>query len=160
MANNPAKLFFGGLPTEPEVNRIRSAYPDAELTVGQVIPYDNIAAIIGAAYKSNRFRSITNVWRKKVEKETNKIIGTEPGVGFVVLSESQKVNLSGSKLRSAARFARRSYMVASRTDVKQLSEEEARRLTHQINVTAKIIASAQLKTKKQLPDMTNGKVQE
>jgi len=146
-------LFFGGLPTEPDVKKIKEAYPDSELVTGKLIPYQDIAELIKQPFGTSRFRTVTNAWRKDVEKLTNKIIGVEPNIGFKVLSEPEKVVYGGQKLKMAGRAARRSYVIAARTDVLQLTDTERARLNHQTTICGKIIASAQLKNVPQLPNM-------
>ncbi|MGD9818458.1 MAG: hypothetical protein AB7V04_07130 [Desulfomonilaceae bacterium] len=148
-----SRAFFGGLPTDMDIKRLRERWPDAEMKPGDKILYDAVAGVIGAKYRSSRFTSVTNQWRKVVERESNIILGTEPATAFVVLNESEKLDMSGQKLRMAGRAARRSWVVGSRIDRKQLSCEEARRLDHNVSVTAKIISSTQIRKPQIIPEM-------
>jgi hypothetical protein len=34
--------FFGGVPTDVDIKKIREQYPDSELKEGQIIPYQKI----------------------------------------------------------------------------------------------------------------------
>jgi hypothetical protein len=151
-------LVFGGIPTDMDVKKIREAFPDDELQEGQVIPYATISDIIGNAKDANRFRSVTNRWRKLVEKDSQKFIGTEPGVGFKVLKDGEKLELSGSKLRSAVKSVRRSYVVAGHVDTKRLDEEERGRYDMLCSRHAKLLAAAQVRGQKEedLPSITDG----
>ena len=146
-------LHFGGLPTDPDVKRIREKYPDDDLEVGRKISYQEIARLINEPVRSSRWTTVTQSWRKKVEAATNIIIGTCEGVNFIVLDDSQKVDLSESKLKTASRNARRAFIVSNKVDIANLSDSERARLDHQINVSAKIIASAKLKGKSDLPKL-------
>jgi hypothetical protein len=146
-------VFFGGVPTEPDVEKLRKEWPEEELEPGDIIPYDEVCSIIGVKFRQSRFRTVTNAWRKMVEEETNIIIGTEPSVGFRVLSESEKAKLSGSKLRASTRAAKRSYIVAARVDRCKLEEEEQKKLDHYVGVSAKIILAAKLRGKPILPEI-------
>lgn len=145
------ELFFGGLPTEPDVRRLRAEYPESEMKPGQIITYSTVSEIIKCDYGSHRFWCVTTQWRKIVERETNIIIGTKAGDAFVVLSESEKVGLSGDQLRKAGRRARRAWVVSQRIDRVLLTEEERKRLDHHEIVASSVIASAQLRNTKQLP---------
>lgn len=146
------ELFFGGLPTEPDVKKLREMFPESEMKPGKTITYEDVSVIINAPYGSSRFMGVTTQWRKIVEKETNIIIGTKPGEAFVVLSESEKVGLSGDQLRKAGRRARRAWVVSQRIERASLTEEERRRLDHHQGVASNVIASAQLRNgRKQLP---------
>jgi hypothetical protein len=146
-------LYFGGVPTDLDVKKIREVYPEHQMRIGQVIPYSQIVAIIGANYGTSRFFSVTNAWRKKVESETSIILSAQEGTHFRVLSETEKVDLSASKLVSAAKHARRSFVIANRIDVKQISQEDKQRLDHQVNVSSKIIASSKLRKAPELPQI-------
>jgi len=145
------KVYFGGLPTEPDVKALRSAFPDHALVPGKVIAYGEASDVIRAPYGSARFQTVTSAWRRIVEKETNKIIDVIPGEAFVVLSESEKVDVGGKKLREAGMAARRSFVICARVDVLGLKEEERLRLSHLQDVQGKVIAAAQLRGKKRLP---------
>ena len=148
------ELFFGGLPTEPDVKKLRAEFPDNELRPGKTISYEDVERVIGVSYGQPRFATVTNQWRKMVEKETNIIIGTKPGEAFVVLSEPEKVGLSGEQLRKAGKRARRAWVIAQRVDRVALSEEERRRLDHHAAVSSGVLAAAQLRdSAKQLPDV-------
>jgi hypothetical protein len=151
MAND--HLHFGGVPTDPDIRRIRQEHPDHTLTPGTLIRYEDVERLIQTGRDTARFRTVTDKWRRQVEDETGSVvIGTEPGLGFKVLTEAEKLNLGYDKLRSAARSARRSYVVAGRVSVSQLSEEdrERHRVLQQRN--AAVISAAQVKSKAQLPE--------
>lgn len=147
-------VFFGGLPTEPDVKRLRESFPPDAMRPGQIITYEEVSEIIASPYPSSRFDCVTGRWKRNLEKETNIILGTKPGEAFVVLSEPEKVELAGRRLREGGRKARRAWVVAQRTDRAALSQEQIKALDHQIGVSSKIIASAQLRNgRKQLPDV-------
>lgn len=149
-------VFFGGIPTDPDIRLLREMYQDSELN-GTVIPYQKVAEIIRCDRNSNRFKTITDRWRKIVEAESGKILGVKKGEGFVVLNDREKLDLSGQKLRSAARCANRSRVVASRVSINNLSSEDRARLEHNNKVSSGILAVAQIKSKQQLPTMEASK---
>ena len=114
------KLFFGGVPTDPEVKRIQKVYNELTLEEGTIIPYEDIEDIINESRETSRFKSVTTAWRKHVEKTTCKVIGCVPGEAFKVLTDVEKLKLSGCKLKGAARSARRAYVVCNYVDTKKI----------------------------------------
>jgi hypothetical protein len=149
-------VFFGGIPTGPDIRLLREMYPDSEL--GEtVIPYQKVAEILRCDRNSNRFKTITNRWRKLVEVESGKVLGVKKGEGFVVLNDREKLDLSWQKLRTAARCANRSRVVASRVSISNLSSEDRARLEHNSKVSSGILAVAQIKSNQPLPTMEASK---
>lgn len=144
-------IFSGGVPTAPDVKRLRDNFPDNTLQVGQQVKYGEVEKILGCSKHSYRFKTVTFRWRRLVEKESNVIIGTDTGKGFVILDDHQKLSLSGSKLRTAARFAKRSYIVAGHINRRNLTDDEASRLDHQGKVAGAVLAAAAIKRNAELP---------
>lgn len=144
-------IFLGGIPTGPDVKRLREYFPDSSLQVGQSIPYKDVEDLIQCKRHSYRFKTVTYRWRRLVEKESSVIIGADSGKGFIVLDDHQKLSLSGSKLRSAARFARRSYVVTGHINRRNLTDDELLRLDHQGKVAGAVLAAATIKRNAELP---------
>lgn len=156
MANG--KLFFGGLPTDPEIKRLMDAFPESEMKVGDKFSYDRVSEVISAPYGSNRFRTITNRWRNIVEKRCGLFIGIPPdmaGEGFRVLSEQEKLELACRKHGTVVTGIRRTSILIASTDRSALASDEDKKfydLLHGRN--AAMIASAQIRNKtKMLPEV-------
>ena len=147
-------MYFAGTPTEPDIRKIRETYPDDSLNDGDLIPYADIEKLIGAKRRGYRFQTVTSRWRSLVEKESGRIIGTKPAVGFVVLRDDEKVDLSGGKMRSAFRHARRSMIVSGLVDRRKLNDEQRRRQDHIDQVAARTTEAARLAAKAELPELT------
>jgi hypothetical protein len=146
------KNFFGGIPTDIEIRRLREYFPEKDLHYGTEITYKSISELIGCHEKTHRWSAITNRWRKVVERETNIIIGIgQPGISFKVLKEHEKVTLSNCKLKNAARSIRRSYVISSRVDTKQLTEQQLREYDHATKCAVALMRSEQLKSRVPLP---------
>jgi hypothetical protein len=139
------KTFFGGIPTAVDVKKLQEKWPVQEMNPGDIFLYSDVSALIKADIRSNRFKTVTNKWRRDLEHSDGVLIGTADSDKFVVLSDSQKLNLSGSKLRTAGRAVRRSIVVHAFTNRKKLTEAEQATYDHQQQVQAKIAAAAQLK---------------
>ena len=147
-------VFFGGVPTEPDVKALRETWPDSAMEAGQVIPYDAVAKVIGSKRESARFRTVTSRWRALVERETGRIvIGVELGVGFKVLDNTQKIDLGHSHLASAVRQSRRAYRLTATVDTKGLDEQDRDRLTLLQRRSGALLATAQIKGTAALPTL-------
>lgn len=145
-----SKLYFGGIPTEIELNRLKDKWPTEGLKVGDVFAYSDISALIGAAHGSHRFQVVTNRWRKHIEKERGLILGPHNAEAFVVLNDSEKLGLSRQKLRTSAKASRRSVVVLALTDRKALSDTEKAAYDHQNKIAVAILTAAQQRTGKSL----------
>jgi len=148
-----ASLFFGGLPTDIELKKLRDAYPESQMKPGDFFSYPEIEKLLDLKWKSSRFGTVTGRWRRVVESETNIFIETDPGKGFKVLSEAEKVALSGKQIRKAGKRFRRSFVIGSRTDRKALKEKDLEKLDHNLGITAKVYAVMQIKTRLALPEI-------
>ena len=149
------KLYFGGIPTEPDVNRLIDAFSVDDLKPGTQISYNETARIINQKVRTYRWKTVTTSWRKKLENDYNIILVCIPeSQAFEVLTEPGKVKLSRSKLRSSVRLARRSIDVSGRVNLKALSDEERKAHDFNCNKASAVIASGQLRSaQKQLPTL-------
>ena len=148
-----ASMFFGGIPTAPDVRKIDERWPMKDLRVGDRMEYSDMEKTINYRRKTCRYNTVVNSWRKQVERETGKIIGTVTGEAFVVLSDSEKVGLSGAKLKTAMRSTRRAVVVASLADRKNLSAEECARVDHLSEIGNRIHEAARLASKAEMPTL-------
>lgn len=139
MATGKSNLYFGGVPTGPDIVRIREAFPNP--AEGDIIEYSKISTVLGCPKSSGRFKTVTNRWRKLHEAETRQVIGVEPGVGFVVLSPVQTLDTGVGKLRHAARAVRRGGDLAGKADKSRLSTEDRTRADHAVRASATILGA-------------------
>jgi len=151
--NGKVSLCFGGVPTDPDVKRIRERWPDTELKEGDTISYEDVEETIGSARLDTRFQSVTTRWRRLVFKETGKLLECNPNVGFVVASNGEKLNHGQRKLRSAFKAVRRSAEVTETIDRDKLDNEEKGRLDLTRSQQAAFIRSGQLRGKSNLPKL-------
>lgn len=121
------KVYRGGIPTDGDVKALMRAYPTENLVSGGIIPHNEIEELIKCRKYETRYRSITSRWRSIVLSESNVIIGVARGIGFKILTEPEKVDLSGAKLRMAANAMTRSRVVSAKIDRRQLTQEERKR---------------------------------
>lgn len=158
MVNGDHNIYPGGrgAPTLPDIQAIRTKYPDHLLEEGQIIDYEMISEIIGVPKNSHRFRSVTDRWRKLVEYETGRVlIGTEPGVGFKVLSNKAKLETGCTKQRIGLRFLQRANVIGHLIDPKKLSEDDRERHAQMQRRTGAIMAIEQYKSTQSLPTIVD-----
>ena len=146
-----SSVFFGGVPTEIEVNILRTKYPTP--TVGDSWSYEEISQAIEVPVGTNRFKTVTTAWRRSVERENGIVIATDRQGNFKVLDDSGKAGMSKDKLLSAGRMARRSRKVAGLVDPTQLSDEQRKEFDHVTKVSATILQATRLKSKAALPEL-------
>ncbi len=148
-----AKLHFGGIPVAPDVKRIRDEWPDETLTEGQIISDADMETVIGCRKSHDRYQTVTQKWRKTVEMSCGAVIGREPGVGFKVLSDSEKLQLQEGKVKSSFRAMRRSRDVSIRIDRNNLSDDERKRQDFLDRKAAAGLLVLQTKSIAQLPQL-------
>jgi hypothetical protein len=153
MKQEKQKQFFAGVPTDLDVKRLREKWPFDEMEIGDLIPYEDVEEVLGMDRKTYLFKTVTLTWRKKALNETPYVIGTERGVGFKVLNDSETADLSGNKLKYAAKSMRTSIFFAARVDTKNLTQEERARLQLNGDRASKALSTLQIKSTTQLPEM-------
>ena len=148
------KQFFGGLPYGPDIKRLRLAYPDGSLEIGQRIHYTAVSEIIHTDIKSSRFYAVTSAWRKQVEKESGMFIQPVRNWDqFKVINESEKFDLSNREDRTAVKKTRRSMIVLKSIDDKQLSDKEKPLFNFKLEKLGRVLAIQQIRTPQVLPEI-------
>ena len=132
-----SRVWFAGVPTEPDVRRLLDRYgvPD----VGSRVNYEDVAAVLGVAIKSARFREVTRRWRKRLAKENNIIVGCDPGVAFFVLTEPERLDTGCGKFSSGVRIMRRGVDLVRGCDDAKLDTQERQRKFHIETTGAKLL---------------------
>lgn len=135
----PASIA-NGVPTKPDVDKLleRFGVPDP----GTEISYTDIVRVITCERGSFRFASVTNAWRKILDRNHNIILRAIPGKGFAAMTSADRVLYCGSKYKSGLRHVARSASVAERTNRTGLTENQTRSLDHLSRVGAAIRLSA------------------
>lgn len=122
------KNFFGGIPTDVDVEMIVKAIGVPK--VGDNISYAQLESILRLKRTENRFTTVINAWRRKMDREHNLLMKAIPGVAFEVLSASGRVDLSSKVFKQALKRTGRAVAIAARTDRKELTEEEKKVCDH------------------------------
>jgi len=138
-------VYFKGIPTEPDLQKLLDKYPHTEMKAGQIIYYDDVETILNTDKKSARFWTITTKWRNTLQSKFGFIVDTVSGEGFKILSEKEKVGFGGRKLKSAGNMAKKAYHVFSVTDVMQLDDPSKSEYNSAVRRTVAILHSQKLK---------------
>jgi hypothetical protein len=145
-----AEAFFGGIPTGPDVKRLRDRWP--ELEVGDTITDAEVAEVLCVPVKSHRYKTVTTVWKKRWE-EDGKVIGRKNGNSFVVLTDSEKFAVVQGKLRTVVRGIRRVRTIGGLIDQKNLTEGERVGLARDDKMAVAMLLTAQTRSTAELPSM-------
>jgi len=146
METTKGELRFGGVPTDPDIKRIRDRWPDSDLAPGQSIACDDVATVLGLPKTSHRFQTVTARWRKLVERgPTALVIGRRDGE-FRVLAPGQVVNANERDFRGGfKRFRRGSIRGVRSVDVSQLSDDEKKRHDLHAKLAGKVLAVSSIR---------------
>lgn len=115
-----SELYFGGVPVEPDVKKLLKVYPT--LNVGDVIRHSEIEEHLGVKYRSSRYRTVTDAWRKRMFCDQNILLGAVSGVGFKVLSPDERLDRVSGRFRAASRQDVRAKVEHSAIDTDQCDE--------------------------------------
>lgn len=149
-------LRFRGVSTDPQVRRLMEHYSDIQALRGTTIPHEDIESVIGERQESNRYRTITNRWRKQVERQTGVVIsgrGEAQGVGFRVLTDSEQLGFGVGQRVSAGRRIRRWHTSVSNTDAANLLPAEKVARDFEIAAAAKLYV-VMAEVRRELPAKT------
>ncbi len=127
-----AKVFFGGVPTEPDVKKLIGAYGSP--AEGTVLPYDELSEVLQLSRRSSRFRTVITAWRKQLLKEYNLDSKARVGEGIVILTPEQRVEESGKNLLSSARQVRRGFVRASTVPTARLDGISRQKHDHMMRI--------------------------
>lgn len=116
-------LYFGGVPTGPEVD-ILMAKLDAQS--GTSFTIEEIGKLISIDPRHNRFTTVTNAWRNKLFRERSLQSKREGGaIHFLTANAAHDASIGG--LSRLSRAARRTRIKADAVNAEELSGERRER---------------------------------
>lgn len=116
-----SKLFLGGVPTGPEVDRLMVGLA---IESGTRVPYGQVEELTGLSVKEHRFRTVTNAWRKRVFREKALEVKAEGGC-FVILTPDEALTNGISSFHRVGRALGRTNAKVSVINEAELSSERA-----------------------------------
>jgi hypothetical protein len=138
-------MWNAGVPTEPDVRRLDEAFPALE--IGDVIQHEAIEAVLGIGRKTFRYKTVVNAWRRRMEAERNIVLGAVIGEGYRVLTDAERVECGGGKLRSAGRATTRAATLVTGADRAKLPPELQAKADHVSAAAASILGALRLQAK-------------
>jgi hypothetical protein len=145
MTTKKTNLYFGGIPTDPDVKKLREAYPHPK--EGDLITYEETEKLLGVKKNQMRWRTITWRWRRLHEHETSQVIGCEQGEGFKVLLNHEKLEAGVGKVRHVFKTVRRARVLVGLTNASKLTVEDRKRMDHLSNRVAMLEGAARVEPK-------------
>jgi hypothetical protein len=139
----------GGATTEPEVNALLDKFGTP--APNQQIKYAEIEEVIGIKWDQRRWKTITQVWRKKLEKNHNVIL--KPvfrGEAFQCLNDSGRINLGVTYLNGGLDKIVRGSEVVIKTPRQSLTDEEKRLADHILKCAANFRLAAIISEKSEI----------
>lgn len=135
-----SKLFFGGMPTEPDVKKLKEKFKT--LDEGTLISYKAVSKVIGEPKGSCRFMSVTHQWRKQLFVEKNILLTCVMNEGYLVSDPSTRVRVGVHYKNKSIRDAKSSGRILIGTDTSRLSADEKRTWDRTLLSTSNIIAAS------------------
>lgn len=117
--------FADGLSTKPDVDLLLATWADPK--TDDQFSYESIGKLIGTNWPSNRFRSVTQSWRKRL-LERGIVVNCKASAGFYVASVDQITSETHSVLTFVARKAKR-HRTKLRTAESKVGLTEFQRMT-------------------------------
>lgn len=120
-----SKLFHGGLPAKPEVDKLLAAFGE-QLEEKRVITYEEISAACGVEHGTSRWMTVTKAWRDYLRRNYHTELGasTEVKDAFVVLDPPARIEKAQRWVKAGVRKMVRSATIAATTDQSRLSVAE------------------------------------
>lgn len=113
-----SRMFIGGRDTTPEVDAIRAAIHSEP---GRSVTYEDVARAAGLDVGSTRFRTVTERWRRMVERDTAIRIDVRDRA-FHFLTADEALDRSKTDLHRIGRATGKMHARIGAIDVSALSE--------------------------------------
>ena len=139
MAKN-ARPFFRGIPSGPDVAKLIDAFGIPE---PGIITHDSISKVIDQPLETHRYVSVVHQWRKRLMREYNIQMVGERGVGYRILSETERVDFARHGLARNAKLVVRQHQHALLIDVNKLDEPTRKKHDHVVRASASMASAVQ-----------------
>lgn len=125
--NDRGKLFFGGVPMAPDVERLIETFAVPE---PGLIEHSSIEAVIRETRGTRRYDKIVKRWRERLFKEHNVATWAEPGEGVRVLTPQEWSERTRWKGRRVVREAVEGTNFGAALPADKLDDIQRRRHEH------------------------------
>lgn len=127
MNNEELLPFDEGLPTRPDVDLLLATWPAPK--AGDRFPYESIEKLLSISRSSVRFRTITNVWRKRLTDLFGVVVYAETDIAFYCATAAQVIARTYPTLAGIGRKAK--HHRRDLVTVKHETEEQRVVIEHQ-----------------------------
>lgn len=117
-----SRPFFGGVPTGPDVEKLKEAF---DIQKGQIVPYEEIAKVIGVGYGTNRFESVVKSWQSIIFRDKG-IESIREGCAVCFLTADQAQNQTRARIKRIGKASGRNLVKTSVINPLELSSEQKR----------------------------------
>lgn len=131
----PARPFFGGVPTAPDVEKLLEHFGVPQ---PGVITYSDLSEVLGMRWRTARFRSVVDAWRHRLRREHNISTRAELGEGIRILAEHERADVARDQLRRGARSSAKAVREVRDTRIEQLDEKQRAHHDHVAMVAERI----------------------
>ena len=101
-----SKMFFGGMPTGPDVRKLMKAF--AALSEGDEITHESVESVLEIVRRDSRYKTVTTAWRRQLLKDRNIELAAIANIGFRALTPSERVSGAVAGIRYGVRKVARS----------------------------------------------------
>lgn len=115
-----SRMFLGGVTTKPEVDLL---FSKIDPVPGTDVSYEAVAEIVSEPVGSNRLRSITEAWKKRLFTERHvQVAAIDKRFHFMTAAEA--IDSSASRLQGVGKAAARVFKKTKAVDPRELSEQQ------------------------------------
>jgi len=114
------RLFIGGRDTTPEIDAIRAAITPRP---GESVSHEDVAQVAGIEADSTRFQTVTNRWRRLVERDSAIQVESRDRV-FHFLTASEALERGKTDVHRIGKATGRLHVRVTRIDTAALSDEQ------------------------------------
>ncbi len=143
-------LYFGGVPTAPDVAKIMNAIGvPAE---GDTIEWVRLESITGCTRDSSRYASIVHAWRRKLWTENNLLLIAVAGVGLKVANPAERIEAASKKAKHGKKAIMVASVIADRTDANRLTspQKETRAMLADVPARLRLLAEMAYKPQRKI----------
>ena len=127
-------LFKGGMPYEIDVKRLEADFPVNELPEGRKIEHQQIEIAIDCTKGTSRYYGVVDSWMNKIKHSHGIVLRWEPSQGVVVMTPSQVLDHTETRLRQKIRQTGRVMREFVWVDRNRLDNIGQKRLDHQTRI--------------------------
>jgi len=117
-----SSLFFGGIPTAPDVDALIDKFGVPK--IGVLISYSDVTTVINVPKNKSRFKTVTGAWRKHLYVEYNILIAAIMNEGFMAMSPSERITFGSKGMKRKVRGMNKIIDILGATPKGDLSKDE------------------------------------